>query len=53
MSGDLTPVRTFLSREFEAAATGIVVSLAPRVERLSDRIFNLPLGLLLSGPGPD
>jgi len=51
--GDLTPVRLFLSREPEAAATGIVVSLAPRVERLGDRIFNLPLGLLLSGPGLD
>jgi predicted AAA+ superfamily ATPase len=51
--GDVSPVRTFLSRESEAATTGIVVSMAPRVERLASNVFNLPLGILLSGPGLD
>ena len=46
---DLTPIESFMTLP-DAAPHGILVSMHPRVEALTPRVFNLPLGLLLSGP---
>jgi predicted AAA+ superfamily ATPase len=46
---DGAPLATFLE-DPTAAPVGILISLHPRVEKLTRRIYNLPLGLLLNGP---
>ena len=46
---DLRGLRAFLEAHGEEAGCGIVLSMDPRVERLTDRIWKLPLGLLLNG----
>ena len=47
---DLSPLSAFLEDPATAAPLGILISLHPRVEKLTRRIYNLPLGLLLNGP---
>ncbi len=47
---NLRSLNSFMNGEKDAANHGIVISLAPRVERLTEKIYNLPLGLLLNGP---
>jgi hypothetical protein len=47
---DLTALNAFLDLYGRTAHHGIFISMQPRVERLSPRIYNLPVGLILSGP---
>ena len=47
---DFTALHSFIDGEKDAADCGAVISLAPRVERLTEKVYNLPLGLLLGGP---
>ncbi|MBI4517887.1 MAG: ATP-binding protein [Deltaproteobacteria bacterium] len=49
-SRDLTPLEAFLDLYPKTARHGILISMHPRVERLTQRIYNLPLGLILNGP---
>jgi hypothetical protein len=41
----------FLDLHPRLSRTGVLISMHPRVERLSRRVYNLPLGLLLRGVG--
>jgi len=49
-ANDLTALHAFLDLYKKTARHGILISMHPRVERLSPRIYNLPLGLVLNGP---
>lgn len=46
---DLTPLNAFLDLYEKTARHGVLVSMHPRVERLSRRIYNVPVGLILEG----
>ncbi len=45
----LSPLESFLDLYPRIAPMGIVVSMNPRVERLSRRVYNVPLGMLIHG----
>jgi len=47
---DLRGVEMFLDAYPKQARFGCVISMNPRVEMLSRRVFNVPVGLLLGGP---
>jgi predicted AAA+ superfamily ATPase len=42
-------IQAFMRAYGEQAPSGILVSLHPKVDRVSERIWNLPLGLILNG----
>lgn len=46
---DLAALDAFLDMYPTLAPRGILISMCPRIERLTPRIYNLPLGLLLRG----
>jgi predicted AAA+ superfamily ATPase len=45
----LLALDAFLDDNAKTATCGILLSMNPRVERLSRRVFNVPLGLILNG----
>jgi hypothetical protein len=47
---DLNALHAFLDDYPKQSSLGVLISLSPRVERLSARVFNVPLGLILNGP---
>jgi hypothetical protein len=49
-SRDVKPLEAFLDLYPKTARHGILISMHPRVERLTQRIYNMPLGLILNGP---
>jgi len=48
--GDFQALNAFLEDHRKLVPFGILLSLYPRVEKVSRRIFNVPLGLILNGP---
>lgn len=46
---DLNGLKRFMAA-YPESADGVLASLHPRVERLADRIWNVPMGLILNGP---
>lgn len=46
---DFAALNAFLDLYSAIAPVGILISMYPRVERLTPRIYNLPLGLILRG----
>ena len=48
-SRDLAALHAFLDLYGRTAPHGVLISMHPRVERLSPRIYNVPLGLILNG----
>jgi uncharacterized protein len=48
-TSDLAPLRRFMELYPKVTPYGLVISLNPKVEQLSPNIFNLPLGLILTG----
>jgi len=49
---DTAGIEAFMDIYGEQAPTGILISLHPKVCRVSERIWNLPLGFILNGCGP-
>lgn len=49
-AADFRSLHAFLDDHPRATHCGILISLYPRVERVSRRVFNVPLGLILNGP---
>lgn len=47
---DLTALNGFLDLYEKSASHGVLVSMQPRVERLTSRIYNVPVGMILNGP---
>lgn len=48
---DVRPMEMFLEQYSKRARHGILISMHPRVERVSRNIYNFPIGLLLRGLG--
>lgn len=48
-SRDLAALNAFLDLYAATAPLGIIISMHPRVERMTPRIYNVPLGLILHG----
>jgi hypothetical protein len=46
---DCRALETFLDDYPTLSDTGLLISMHPRVERISRRIYNVPLGLILHG----
>lgn len=51
-SDDTAGLRGFMAL-YKDSTAGMLLSLHPRVEQLTERIWNLPLGLILKGPRPE
>jgi predicted AAA+ superfamily ATPase len=48
-AADFYSLHSFLDDHPKASHYGILLTLYPRVERVSQRVFNVPLGLILNG----
>lgn len=48
-TSDLAPLRCFMELYPKNTPYGLMISLNPKVEQLSPNIFNLPLGMILTG----